>query len=157
MRAVLVLDHEQEVEHADDPALDEVEQQRNRLAGHRSVGRIADHDDVDRPQFLAVSFHGGDSNTPKGSGHHPRGMSGRRWGMSAQLRAGQLPAQRGDLADSGADEREAGRGDLVAEVRHVGGVPVEPFEQRQRALGLQVVEVILISIADMTVTRPRAA
>jgi len=63
--AVLVLHDEQHVEHADDPALDEVDQQRHRLARHGRAGRITDHGDVDRAQFL-VAFHSGASKSRNG-------------------------------------------------------------------------------------------
>ena len=56
-RSILVLHHEEDIEHADDPALDEVDEQRHGLAGHRRVRRISDHHDVDRAQLVLVGFH----------------------------------------------------------------------------------------------------
>jgi hypothetical protein len=53
-RSVLVLRDEKGVEHADDAAVDKVEQQRCRLAGHRSAGGIADDDDVDGAELVVV-------------------------------------------------------------------------------------------------------
>src|SRR5690606_9191363 len=47
----------QRVEHADDLAVDQVEQHRDRVAGHRRVRRVADHDDVDRSELVCMRFH----------------------------------------------------------------------------------------------------
>jgi hypothetical protein len=49
--------NEQRVEHADDPAVDEVEQEGDRLTGLRRIRWIADHDYVDRAERLFVAFH----------------------------------------------------------------------------------------------------
>src|SRR3954447_3692187 len=52
IRAVLAFCHEQRVEDADRALVDLVEQDLRGAAGHRCVGRVADHDDVDGPELF---------------------------------------------------------------------------------------------------------
>ena len=77
--AVLVLGEDREVEHADDPALDEVEDDRRRLAGRRVVGPLDQHV-VDRTHSLQFTgFHGLsfrascalETTLPRRWDHHP--------------------------------------------------------------------------------------
>src|SRR5215213_11669852 len=56
-RPVLVLHHEHDVEHADDPAFDQVHEQGRGFAGHRCVRAVADHRDIDRANFHVGAFH----------------------------------------------------------------------------------------------------
>ena len=55
--SVLVLPDEQDVEHADDSAIDEIDEYRDSVAGHRGVRGIRDHHDVDGAKFVFVRFH----------------------------------------------------------------------------------------------------
>jgi len=54
--SVLVLPYEEDIEHADDPAIDQIDEHRNSFARHRSVCRIRDHHDVDGAKFVFVRF-----------------------------------------------------------------------------------------------------
>jgi len=56
LECVLVLPHEEDVEHADDPAIDQIDEHRNSFARHRSICRIRDHHDVDGAKFVFVRF-----------------------------------------------------------------------------------------------------
>ena len=55
--SVLVLPDEEDVEHADDSAINEIDEYRNSVAGHRCVRGIRDHHDVDGAKFVFVRFH----------------------------------------------------------------------------------------------------
>jgi len=72
--AVGVLDDEQHVEHPDDPALDEVEQQRDRFSRHGRIGRVADHHDVDRAQLFDLVLHARDGAPTGPLANHPIGV-----------------------------------------------------------------------------------
>ena len=56
-RAVELLRDGEDVEHADDAAVDEVDEQRDGLAGARRVRRVADDDDVDGSEFQVLCAH----------------------------------------------------------------------------------------------------
>src|SRR5512132_2208860 len=63
---------------------------------------------------------------------------------SLSLRAAlQLAAQRGDLDDGRADVGVARGEDLLAQVRHIGGVVAQRSAERERTLVLEEVEVLL--------------
>ena len=60
-RPVGVLDEERDVEDPDDAAIDEVQQQRHHLAGHRLVAGPLQHHVVDRAHLIELLFAHDDS------------------------------------------------------------------------------------------------
>ena len=56
-RPVELLVDDEHVEHANDAALHQIDEQRDRLAGARRVGRKADDDDVDGSEFQVLCAH----------------------------------------------------------------------------------------------------
>jgi hypothetical protein len=63
--------------------------------------------------------------------------------LSAQLRAGQLGAQGGDLGHCGSDVGVTRRRDLLVEVRHVCGAALETLDQREGTLCLELLQMTL--------------